>query len=48
MKTCIGRVGANEVDIVETACFLHAEMSLEEIWSLLHGCFVRDKLLKHL
>lgn len=48
MKTCIGRVAANAVGIVETARFLHAEMSLEEIWSLLRGCVVGDRLLKHL
>lgn len=48
MKTCIGRVAANVVGTVETACFLHTEMSLEEMWSLLHGCVVGDILLKHL
>lgn len=48
MKTHAGRVAANTAGIVETASVLCAEMSLEEIWSLLCGCVVWDRLLKHL
>lgn len=47
MKTCIGRLAASMAGVTVAAHFLHAEMWLEEIWSLLHGCAVEDRLLKY-
>lgn len=47
MKTCTGRLAASIAGVAVATHFLHAEMWLEEIWSLLHGCAVEDRLLKY-